>query len=324
MGNNNKENSECWSDYWSQGHQTSFGSAFTAGYEGTIKNVWLDYFQTLTPNSRMLDLCTGNASLLRLAKACLNDNCNINLTGVDYAKIHTEDGFFELENVNLAFEINIEKLPFQNQSFDHVISNFGIEYSQFNKSIAEAARVLVTGGQVNFVCHCHDSMLIKSNAQELHMLIEMFKPMNVLDNLSVLVDALTVRQKNSQQHSSEEQSLYKVACERAEEARHKLNDNIGYIANSYEVAFRESDFLGFLKYLLSARSGDKVAALKLYKYDLQSHKARLSSMVDAALSKEILAALPDIFLKNGLIAFTLTDVIDPQGKIACQISAVKS
>lgn len=318
-----KTNNEHWNDYWSQGHKTSFGSAFTNCYEGVIKTTWVQYFNTLKTNSRVLDLCTGNASLLRLAKSCLNEDNNIHFTGVDYADINTSDGFAKLSNINLMFNVNIEQLPFEADSFDYVISNFGIEYSNLNKSLAEASRVLIIGGKVELVCHCHDSTIIKSNADELAMLNLMLSEGNVLDNLKALIKALVVREKNKRQASASEQESYQEACQSAEKFRHKLNDNIAIIDNSFTKALHESEFLAFLKYLLSKQCQDKETTLRAFKLSMQAHNSRLSAMINAALSKTLLTSISELLRENGLSLLNIKDVVNEDGKIACQISAKK-
>ena len=318
-----KNNNQHWNDYWSQGHKTSFGSAFTNCYEGVIKATWLQYFKTLKSNSKVLDLCTGNASLLRIAKSCLNEDNNIHFTGVDYADINTSDGFAKLSNINLMFNVNIEQLPFEADSFDYVISNFGIEYSNLNKSLAEASRVLIIGGKVELVCHCHDSTIIKSNADELAMLNLMLSEGNVLDNLKALIKALVIREKNKLQASASEQDSYQAACQSAEKFRHKLNDKIAIIDNSFTKALHESEFLAFLKYLLSKQCQDKETTLRAFKNSMQAHNSRLSAMINAALSMNQLTSVSELLKENGLSLLNIKDVVNEDGKIACQISAKK-
>ena len=318
-----KNNNQHWNDYWSQGHKTSFGSAFTNCYEGVIKATWLQYFKTLKSNSKVLDLCTGNASLLRIAKSCLNEDNNIHFTGVDYADINTSDGFAKLSNINLMFNVNIEQLPFEADSFDYVISNFGIEYSNLNKSLAEASRVLIIGGKLELVCHCYDSTIINSNANELAMLNLMLSEGNVLDNLKALIKALVIREKNKLQASASEQDSYQAACQSAEKFRHKLNDKIAIIDNSFTKALHESEFLAFLKYLLSKQCQDKETTLRAFKNSMQAHNSRLSAMINAALSMNQLTSVSELLKENGLSLLNIKDVVNEDGKIACQISAKK-
>ncbi len=320
---NKNSSSKYWNDYWSQGHKTSFGSAFVGGYEGVIKDIWQKYFSSLNSDSRVLDLCTGNASLLRLAKESLNDTNTIYFTGVDYAQIDAEDDFADQNSITLKFGVNIEKLPFEDKSFDYIISNFGIEYSELSKSIPEAARVLISGGEIELVCHCHDSTLIKSNGQELAMLSQMLSSNDVIDNLQGLVVALDQREANCQKLTTEQQNNFIEASKKAEICRHQLNDSIGNVANTYSKAFQESDFLGFLKYLLSAQISDKQQVLNLFKVDMINHKARLSAMISSALTNEQLSTVEVLFEANGLSKINLKNVTDEVGKIALRLSAVK-
>lgn len=323
MEDKNRDNNAHWNEYWAQGHKTSFGSAFSGGYEGVIKTTWERYFSNLKAHERVLDLCTGNASLLRIASDCLPCDNKVSFTGVDYAEIEIKNVFSNLDEVNLAFNINIENLPFESKSFDHVISNFGIEYSDLNKSISEAARVLADGGKLELVCHCHDSHIIKSNSAELSMLKVMLSKDNVIDKLEGLVNALAIRAENQSQSSSEEISHFQAASKDAEKFRHDLNDKIAFVDNSYSKAFHDSEFLSFLKYLLNRTTKDKKAALALFKSAMQSHKLRLSAMVDSALTKQQLVSINEMFKVHGLSFLSLEDVLNEESKIACKISAKK-
>lgn len=46
-----------------------------------------------------------------------------------------------------------EQLPLADGSFDAVVSQYGIEYSDMERSVPEAVRVLAPGGRLRFACH---------------------------------------------------------------------------------------------------------------------------------------------------------------------------
>ena len=47
-----------WSEYWQQGHTTSFGEALSGNYEGVLKNVWEPVFDGLTEDFLVVDVIT--------------------------------------------------------------------------------------------------------------------------------------------------------------------------------------------------------------------------------------------------------------------------
>ena len=50
----------------------------------------------------------------------------------------------------------VEALPFPKAAFNAVISQYGIEYSDLEHSVPEAARLVASGGRVRFVVHAAD------------------------------------------------------------------------------------------------------------------------------------------------------------------------
>lgn len=55
-----------WSNYWQQGHITSFGQSFSGNYTGVLKEVWQDIIVNLPDNFAVLDLATGNGAIPQL------------------------------------------------------------------------------------------------------------------------------------------------------------------------------------------------------------------------------------------------------------------
>lgn len=305
-----------WSVYWSQGHKTSFGNMFSDCYEGKLQQAWQSVFNTIDNNQKVLDLCTGNASLLRLAEKDMVNFSKVFYTGVDYASIATNDSFSELNNIELLFKVNIEQLPLADNSFDVVISNFGIEYSDLSKSLAEVSRLLSAQGNAIFICHFYDSVLIKNNSQELAMINKILQKDGVLTSLQGLTIALKHKSAYAKTPKSNE---YLEAVKEAEHYRHLLNQQLDIVANNFAQAFQQSDFLGFLKYLLSAKVVDKESELAKFKTDMTSHQTRLAEMVNAALSKEQIEQLASLFKAQGLL-ITKTKILHSQeGAIGYQI-----
>jgi ubiquinone/menaquinone biosynthesis C-methylase UbiE len=309
-----------WSAYWSQGHKTSFGNEFRHCYEGRIQEAWKAVFKSIKSKSNVLDLCTGNAALLRLAEQDMDNFSAVNFTGVDYANVTASDKFTQLNNIELLFNVDIEQLPLENNTYDVVISNYGIEYSDLSKSLAEVSRVMSDKGYAIFTCHFYDSVLIKNNRQELMMINAMLEKNGVLETMQGLIDALNNKNIYSTIPSGKE---YLQAVEEAEHYRHRLNEQLDVTANNFSQAFHQSNFLGFLKYLLSPKTENKKHELKLFKEGMSSHQGRLSEMVNAALTKEQIEQLSSIFKVHGLY-ITKAEVLEgEEGAIGYQICTSK-
>ncbi|QFU74242.1 class I SAM-dependent methyltransferase [Halioglobus maricola] len=155
-----------WSQFWQQGHITTFGAALKDNYEGAIKNFWLEQFQTLPPTTELLDVATGNGALALLAAHYADDHqrdwrinacdlAEINRTGDEHPRIELHSG------------VPCESLPFKNSRFDFVSSQFGFEYSDKAVSLAEIYRTLKPGGRFAAICHHRDSYTLQESRKEM-------------------------------------------------------------------------------------------------------------------------------------------------------------
>jgi len=296
-----------WSQYWLQGNKTSFGDTFQAGYEGTLKQEWGDFFSTINPKCSVLDLCTGNASLIRIAATTLSYFNQITFTGVDYASILNDDFIAKHKNVDIKSKVNIENLPFDDNSYDFIISNYGIEYSDIYKSTAEAARILKKNGLLNILCHYHDSVLIKDSKDELKYLTSLLTTNGVLNNLELLLTSL------NKKNNEDERECYRA----------KLNDEMNLLANSYGNYFYKSDFMSFFKFLFSAKATDKSIEFNDFKNELLGYKYRINSMVSSALTPEKITKIKACFKDNKLKLMNEKSIEHNGNIIGYKISAKK-
>ncbi|WP_394388109.1 class I SAM-dependent methyltransferase [Shewanella woodyi] len=163
-----------WSDYWEQGHLTSFGDSFTDNYTGILKDVWEPIFTGLPSDSKFLDIATGNGALTLLASVYLeNTGIEVEGIGIDLAKISTDISELKIaDNLSLFFKSGVDctHLPFNDNEFDLVVSQFGIEYSNLDIAIPEALRVLKKKGYLSLVVHHEHSMIILRNSKILAFL----------------------------------------------------------------------------------------------------------------------------------------------------------
>ena len=147
-----------WSVFWRQGHSTTFGDYFKRGYEGAVAEWWQAHVDTMPP-----EFACGNCSLL---PALAKSNKSGKYIGVDLARVEiSEVARKELEgstiDVVLHAETAAEELPETDASVDAVVSVFGVEYSDLDRSLAEIQRVLKPGGRLLALLH-HDRSVVTS------------------------------------------------------------------------------------------------------------------------------------------------------------------
>jgi len=275
--------SDVWSKYWQQGYKTSFGSMFSDNYEGVIAEHWQRMFVDYSQGSTVLDLCTGNASLIYLAKDKCPSFTDIKWVGVDYATIQVKEDFNNIDNVDLLEQVDIEDLTALSQNFEHVISNFGLEYSDLEKSIPSLSKVIKKNGHLALMCHLSTSVLIKNSAAELLALEQILNIDGVMEQLKLMLV-----------HKAKENSD-------AEKYRAKLNEQLASLYDEYGNLGIVTDFISFLKYVLSAKLPNKVEQLNDYKSELVAYQTRLSCMCDAALNEEKKSRLKELLTLNGFV-----------------------
>jgi SAM-dependent methyltransferase len=151
---------DAWSAYWRSGQGASCFAG--AGAELCLSEVWHELVDGLADGSRLLDLATGNGTVVRLCAACAAERgINLQIDAVDAAEInppkYTTDTTSLHSDVRFYSKVQLENLPFPDRAFDTVISQFGFEYADEARAVAEAARVLAAGGRLRLVMHARDS-----------------------------------------------------------------------------------------------------------------------------------------------------------------------
>ena len=206
---------EPWTSFWQHGHSTTFGAFFKDGYDGAIKTWWQDILSDAQAPIDVLDLGCGNGALLL---DLLDQSIGGSYTGVDLAEVKLSKLAAQKLNAQsrlnavLKPKTNAETLPVPADSMDLVASVFGIEYSDLEKSLPEAIRVLKPGGVFEALMHADESVISSMSARALSEFNDddmdtIIASLNIIDQQLNLL-RVPARLKQSQQ---------------AEAARTKLN-----------------------------------------------------------------------------------------------------
>jgi len=144
-----------WDLFWSYDRLSSFGTGSGAGNYGEhIAAGWRGFFAALPPGARVLDLCTGNGAIAVIA---VESGKRLRVTGADLAAVRpaafVTRGKQALAKVCFLANTPAEQLPLPDGGFDAVVSQYGLEYSDMQRSLAEAARVLAPGGRLRLAMH---------------------------------------------------------------------------------------------------------------------------------------------------------------------------
>lgn len=157
-----------WSNYWRQGHLTSLPCGFEANYDGEFLRFWNTQFALLRPGNRVLDVCSGNASIALLAQD-YSDRHELDLevaatdaADIDAAALIEKNPAFEnhIRAVEFLPNTPFENFPAKAASVDLVSSQYGIEYTDWKMSAEKISRMLRPGGYFSLVCHALDSKIM--------------------------------------------------------------------------------------------------------------------------------------------------------------------
>jgi len=144
--------SSSWNQYW-QG--TGSAGAFTAGGvdHPAITEFWNAFFlsaQRLNNPVRLVDVATGNGAVVEAALQVLADE-SPTITCVDISDAAIENIKKRFENVT-GIVADAANMPLNDQQFDIVSSQFGVEYAGTN-AIYEAARLVRAKGKLTLLMH---------------------------------------------------------------------------------------------------------------------------------------------------------------------------
>ena len=159
---------EHWSNYWRQGHLTSLPCGFEANYDGEFLRFWDEQFALLGSGACVLDVCSGNGSIALLAQDySRRKSLGFTIKAVDAADIDVSSAVKKnaalaqhLAAIEFVPNTLLERITEEPESADLVTSQFGIEYTDWNRSAKNVHRILKRGGYFSMVAHTLDSTII--------------------------------------------------------------------------------------------------------------------------------------------------------------------
>ena len=136
-----------------------------SNYDDRVAAGWRNFFEALPAGSRILDLCTGNGAVAVIAaEVSATRGKGLAITGVDLADIDPLRFVHRLgviaRDVKFIPRTSVEKLPFPDASFNATVSQYGIEYSNLDKSLPEAVRILAPGGRLRLFMHAKEGTVV--------------------------------------------------------------------------------------------------------------------------------------------------------------------
>lgn len=151
-----------WDVYWLSATQAALQDDGGAR-DAVLERFWRALFEeALSRNSgvRWLDLACGNGAVTGFAMAASSaSGTPVSMTCVDYSAAAIEETGKRHPGI-VGIACDIRHLPFEDQRFDVVVSQFGIEYAG-DDAFDEAARLVAPGGLFSAIVHLRDGAIYR-------------------------------------------------------------------------------------------------------------------------------------------------------------------
>jgi SAM-dependent methyltransferase len=148
---------EAWKDFWADSDRGGGGpNPRWRGIETSQRKFWTDFAAGLPKQAKVLDLATGDGRVMGWLLAARRD---LKLTGIDFAERLPPAP----RGTKSRSGVNMEAVPFPDESHDAVVSQFGVEYGDVPQVVREVSRVLKSRGRVGFIMHRGDGSILEHN-----------------------------------------------------------------------------------------------------------------------------------------------------------------
>ncbi|MFQ5635882.1 MAG: class I SAM-dependent methyltransferase [Gammaproteobacteria bacterium] len=296
----NRHNPQEWSPFWQTPTITSFGNLFPDNYDDSILEFWES--QLNGHPGRVADLACGNGALTWICDRILNEKeLRAEVMGVDFANI---DPFRVLgrnpadyPGITFVGGTPVESFPFEDNSIDVVVSQYGIEYSDLSRTIPEAARVLTPRGKISLIMHDARSVLIEGAVEHLEDFRQVLNTIRMHD-LALELDAL---------HDIFDSEETLAAAKEFHDVMRRIRAAAGEVESilkSHPAGSPLRAYVTRLNEAFSGRTGFRSTRRKTLivqaRDRLHAHIARIDDLRDAALDETDRRQLGSLLREQGL------------------------
>lgn len=281
---------EIWSQYWQYDRIAScFDGAGQANYADDIAGGWRSFFADLSDGACILDLCTGNGAVALLAA---EDERAARIVAVDQADI--DPPAFVSRHADLYARIefrgatDVQALPFGDGGFDAVVSQYGIEYSDLDRSLPEAVRMVAPGGRIRLVVHAADGVVARDAGAVIADADLLLEEIDLPGHAARCFEAVCAAERDAGDTTLADSSVAAFQAALVRTAQHvpQASDRT-MVRNTGAVlldSFQRRGQFGL---------GDLLAKVEQVRSEITAHRGRLQALIDSALDAKAAAVLAD-------------------------------
>lgn len=285
-----------WDQYWRSARLAACDGAEGFNYRESIQFAWRRFLAPQGDSRELVDIATGNGAVPLLARDIASEHdWRWRIVGVDSASIDPpvflKDAGINTSGLEFLGNTRAEHLPFADDSFDIVTSQYGLEYTDIPLAVAEIARIQKPGGVFQFVLHAAEGGIVQSAGAEIgdcDFLLNETKLFGAANELFRAVREVETRGKPPTQSQHERCMKSKAEFEEAlkqagaRAANIRKPDVFRYVINTIMETHKHR-----ANYDLDSMLG-KIGAVQ---DSVQAHRERLRANVDSALNEEQLGIL---------------------------------
>ncbi len=265
-----------WNLYWESNHSGSFGSEDPEWYHQKIIPQWMEVFLQLDQHSNLLDLATGNGAVTRLALSASQETSkDFHIDAIDQATTQAIPG------VHLLTPSPLEKIELEENHYDMITSQFGLEYANIASTLPRLAPALKSTGSIDLIAHHFQSVISQNSKQEVEQYQACFKDNAVFSRLKKLII------KMGEIRSPEDLEKSKA---KANNARQSFNKTIARLTKKYPqgivIAELMKNIEPLFKQALMQPINTKLAFIDNIETQMKMAKKRLTDQLSAALSEK--------------------------------------
>jgi ubiquinone/menaquinone biosynthesis C-methylase UbiE len=155
-----------WETFYRSGTLATGPAGSNGQYDQELLQVWREFFASLRPDSRILEIGAGNAPIALIAlEVAAKLQRNFDYVATDVVTTNPQEllasRYPQLSQIRYFPNTAAERLPFEDAHFDAACASYAFEYANAETAAAELARVLRRGAEVQFVMHHLDSILVE-------------------------------------------------------------------------------------------------------------------------------------------------------------------
>ncbi|MCB1994993.1 MAG: methyltransferase domain-containing protein [Burkholderiaceae bacterium] len=145
-----QQRAQVWTRYWAGGAAHSCATSYGEAYGGAIAGFWRRVFDITPASARLLDVATGSGAIPRLWRSWRPSDA---WQAVDLATAVPPWAAAPASGIRFHAGVRAEALPFADAEFDLVTSQYGLEYCDRDRALAEMLRVTAPGGRIALLMH---------------------------------------------------------------------------------------------------------------------------------------------------------------------------